>query len=100
VAPVYLHFFPTRRSSDLVVSRGRRLAARVPGGRACLHPDGARPPRCVTRRQHRRLRSDTGGRAGGVSMKSFLWLVLVLGGTAARSEEHTSELQSRVELVC
>src|SRR5207249_934819 len=52
---------------------------------ARLHPDGARPARCVTRRQHGRLRGDAGGRTGGVSMRSFLWLVLLLGGVAGCS---------------
>src|SRR6266849_3088749 len=38
---------------------------------------------------------------GHVSYKSLgLWAGLGVAGAAGRSEEHTSELQSRVELVC
>src|SRR5438105_9629033 len=35
-----------------------------------------------------------------ISLKSLGSLSFGLGGTGTRSEEHTSELQSRVDLVC
>src|SRR5690606_41222765 len=70
--------FPTRRSSDL------RGAPRAHGGsRGGLCPP--RGARCGAQSAHRG-ESGTGGR-------------LAPGGRA-RSEEHTSELQSRENLVC
>src|SRR5436309_10066661 len=68
----YLHSFPTRRSSDLVAHVRVHSMNRVAG-------------RAVFRREHddREMRP-TGARA------QFL----------DRSEEHTSELQSRENLVC
>src|SRR5690349_23007903 len=67
-----LHSFPTRRSSDL-----RLLLGDQPRGR--LHD----PVRHRRARRPRRRRAPP-DRVGG----------------AARSEEHTSELQSRRDLVC
>src|SRR5205809_5524389 len=68
-----LHSFPTRRSSD-------------------LSPCSARPARCPTTRCTRRraLSPRCSPPTGGWSSR-----VQVL-----RSEEHTSELQSRLHLVC
>src|SRR5690349_23395746 len=69
-----LHSFPTRRSSDLALRDGRGLARRPGSGRED--------------RDHRShvhdLRHAAAADAGG----------------AERSEEHTSELQSRRDLVC
>src|SRR5207247_6452417 len=87
-APPLFHSFPTRRSSDLLLLRGapplegaRRGAARQRAGRVL--PDGRhRDPR-----QGRQ--PDRGGRGPGSDR-----------GPRDRSEEHTSELQSRVDLVC
>src|SRR5690606_41812564 len=86
-APRHLLSFPTRRSSDL------RGAASLAGhrGRRRLRPD-----RLARRRARRgprvpgggaRSERGGGGRPGGRSR-------------ARRSEEHTSELQSRENLVC
>src|SRR5207248_3634365 len=81
-APVHhrdLHSFPTRRSSDLQrkpTSRSRRPARRTIPSRA-----GRAPERGSARR---------GGESGAASTTS----------AAARSEEHTSELQSPYDLVC
>src|SRR5690606_41533290 len=83
--------FPTRRSSDLSgresgqgERRGGRLGVVVscPGGRAAT-PAGA-VSRCgsVVRRVRRAVQPEP------------------LPGQASRSEEHTSELQSRENLVC
>src|SRR5207247_10602413 len=68
-----LHSFPTRRSSDL--GRPARDLARVPRERGFLDQ------RRRARDDVRRLRARHPAQRG-------------------RSEEHTSELQSRVDLVC
>src|SRR5439155_10674933 len=71
----HLHSFPTRRSSDLV-SHGRRRHCRAP-----------RDPAARTVRGHRaRPRRATSPPRDGARIR--------------RSEEHTSELQSRGHLVC
>src|SRR5690242_21864685 len=69
--------FPTRRSSDL---RAARHSAR-PHGHAPGHGGRGAAPGLAARRL--RGRPDAGGRRRSV-----------------RSEEHTSELQSHVNLVC
>src|SRR5690606_40730577 len=73
-----LHPFPTRRSSDL---------GPMPGGRP-IGPIGS--PRSATRSS---TSSSSRWRSSGSASSSH-----VRG--AARSEEHTSELQSRENLVC
>src|SRR5207247_10071183 len=85
--------FPTRRSSDLEISKTERSAAqsseqdypgrlqRVDAGARPLFLDGIRP-QVHAAPEHARSR-----RAGIVHAQE-------------RSEEHTSELQSRVDLVC
>src|SRR5206468_11387165 len=72
------HPFPTRRSSDLSSrpGAGRRREVRPAVAARVGRPNGARGRRARTR--------GTGARAGRRS----------------RSEEHTSELQSRSDLVC
>src|SRR5207253_9513980 len=86
-----LHSFPTRRSSDLAPVE--RVAIEVPVCAArlalavCLDEDALGGDSC--RHQHRR---DTLGAAQRQ--------LAVVGLRAARSEEHTSELQSRGHLVC
>src|SRR5690606_41690073 len=78
-----LHSFPTRRSSDL-----RELGAVVPraGHRRVLA--GGPRPRARAAALPRRPRWVGAGAA------------LAVGGRFRRSEEHTSELQSRENLVC
>src|SRR5207249_11759987 len=78
-----LHSFPTRRSSDL--SPGLTLA--TPGPTSSTIP-AASWPRAM-------------GRGSGQSpfmMCQSLWQIM--NGDWPRSEEHTSELQSRFDLVC
>src|SRR5687768_17695810 len=73
----YLHSFPTRRSSDLVPSGRRRCAACCSGSRSRA-VFTLPPPMCE-------------------------WMSIAPAITTqpeARSEEHTSELQSRLHLVC
>src|SRR5436305_11671809 len=77
--PLDLHSFPTRRSSDLGTGTGRALC---PGG----GPQGRSHPGDFRRRgdaQSADAGDDDACRGG-----------------ADRSEEHTSELQSRPHLVC
>src|SRR5699024_12029208 len=69
-------FFPTRRSSDLRVEQVGPVDA---GGVLAVAGAGEQPPVVV----HRGVPVAGGG-----------------VGAAARSEEHTSELQSRFDLVC
>src|SRR5699024_12163904 len=73
------HSFPTRRSSDLF----RSLGAQRPGG-----PPARRGPH-FSREMGRK-------RAGGLAP----WTPFFYGPLVPRSEEHTSELQSRFDLVC
>src|SRR5207249_8767062 len=69
-----LHSFPTRRSSDLIPRAGRRAATRAARSGSARAPSGGRAP------------SDRGDGTRP--------------GAPGRSEEHTSELQSRFDLVC
>src|SRR5690606_41683886 len=84
-APRYLHSFPTRRSSDLVSPDGL-LRARLDEDNAgvLLEADYSVEP--LVQAHFVRDRED--------------WITYALGGTTPRSEEHTSELQSRENLVC
>src|SRR5690606_39694231 len=92
-APPPLHSFPTRRSSDLhLIAQPPCPASSGRGGAAPLvrHRGDARrrgqsqaPSRTLSHR-----RAAPGHRAGA------------LPGAGGRSEEHTSELQSRENLVC
>src|SRR5438105_6705576 len=76
----YLHSFPTRRSSDLICgtpacSSSAQASCSTPSARICRT---SRAASNASRRRRRRARSRR----------------------LSRSEEHTSELQSRVDLVC
>src|SRR5690606_41042852 len=91
---LHLHSFPTRRSSDLICY----LNARMPSKTLTTLPDDLlhyKEPRILTVRESARIQSfpddfcfrgkyTTGGKER----------------TSERSEEHTSELQSRENLVC
>src|SRR5205823_13161808 len=98
--PTTLHPFPTRRSSDLASQDEEVLSLRsarlqemlnlLPQGRAARIELAGK----LTRSEHE------------VGPMLDLWLtwwrdlLLVKGGCADRSEEHTSELQSLAYLVC
>src|SRR5690606_39872284 len=83
-----LHSFPTRRSSDLFVfssaerDRFKRLDLRSNGGGGLKY----------------RFRS--GGRGRASLSAAALYSYEDFTPSASRSEEHTSELQSRENLVC
>src|SRR5690606_42119456 len=83
--PPHLPSFPTRRSSDLAAGRVGRHHSRAEGAELRLPQRPALrrgPPDRHPARQRRRARAPAGPRQ------------------AQRSEEHTSELQSRENLVC
>src|SRR5690606_40413587 len=89
--PRHLHSFPTRRSSDLpdrdaLQRRGRACAARRAEG--CARDD---------RRSAGSLHDSSERRAAATSAEAAHDIE---SERADRSEEHTSELQSRENLVC
>src|SRR5438876_89786 len=81
--PRDLHSFPTRRSSDLV-----REPALEQGGGAALRGD-----------RRGRASAPADARQAGARHDPRL-LPGIMASTGLRSEEHTSELQSPVHLVC
>src|SRR5207247_7800059 len=91
--PPPLHSFPTRRSSDLgsalYVGTPPPIAVTPRGKRE--HADAADKTQTISRFSRARPRR-------GVRLHAGTRVVAVLAGR--RSEEHTSELQSRVDLVC
>src|SRR5690606_41439673 len=92
------HSFPTRRSSDLL--GGTALKDYVVKQ---LFRRAKNPPIEVRALQNINLNIDAGTRLGvvghnGAGKSTFL--KLLAGVYPVRSEEHTSELQSRENLVC
>src|SRR5207249_7207143 len=91
-----LHPFPTRRSSDLFASsiaRCRSFVSRAApiGANGCRREK--RNAGCLCRLEsfhHRAARLD----------ERFHGLIIFQTSQSFRSEEHTSELQSRFDLVC
>src|SRR5438105_10666842 len=83
-----------------VASRKRWTCARVTASSRSLAQE-----RCVRRRSSlgaglkRRKRSSTAADSPGGNPRRFM-PVSILTQSTKRSEEHTSELQSRVDLVC
>src|SRR5699024_12407365 len=89
-----LHAFPTRRSSDLRASAGSSTkGARQPSKSSATSTSGAATNVCSAR--------VSPGPPGSVQTFVAAPEVLVaLDFDGCRSEEHTSELQSRFDLVC
>src|SRR5207249_6855385 len=91
-----LHSFPTRRSSDLLAAEAERRYADQVGGIADLAGRVARQGELRVPAAH--------PFAVVAHPNQGLAAVLDLDadrpGTRVRSEEHTSELQSRFDLVC
>src|SRR5205085_11315631 len=86
----HLHSFPTRRSSDLHAQLFQ------PGDEG---QDHAHDQRTLLDWQHDA--ADPGEPARATHLGRLLWLAPELHhGCDARSEEHTSELQSQSNLVC
>src|SRR5207247_9523342 len=99
LAPSALHAFPTRRSSDLIEERAvEALTARL--GTAFAQACRV----CIA--CHGRVVVTGMGKSGHVAGKIAATLAstgtpaFFLHPAEARSEEHTSVLQSRVDLVC
>src|SRR5207253_5107899 len=96
--PPHLHSFPTRRSSDLAVP-GEHIPARVARQQLFKRSHDMR-------HQHERSADAvvilvTHEAADRIEETPYLALgVVETPGTRPRSEEHTSELQSRGHLVC
>src|SRR5207249_9844631 len=87
----YLHSFPTRRSSDLVYrfsydGNGLLQSVSAPG------PDGVAPRTTNV--------TMTSGRLTGIRDPDLTTVSFGYDPKETRSEEHTSELQSRFDLVC
>src|SRR5206468_10360336 len=83
-APRHLHSFPTRRSSDLAIRDGRE-----------------HPPHDLPGARLGHVRHDVHV-LGSCDLADHLFVRLdhAVDHVLARSEEHTSELQSRSDLVC
>src|SRR5205085_10713797 len=92
---LYLHSFPTRRSSDLYTPTSRDLK---------FQPDHAAEDNTMTRRERViLLRREHLGLELGSRIADKRPQHKGAGGAGAkdeRSEEHTSELQSQSNLVC
>src|SRR5699024_11896284 len=93
--PRYLHSFPTRRSSDLLArSAARRIDStrrRLTGADTIELVAATDFDSIVVPGLHGLLSTETALTADEVAVLTML---------EARSEEHTSELQSRFDLVC
>src|SRR5207253_7541812 len=90
-----LHSFPTRRSSDLASARFQWLRAR-PGNAFAQRSEAATLARA-------RASASLGEPRAMTTLVRFAWLsasACQAETSAGRSEEHTSELQSRGHLVC
>src|SRR5207247_9737943 len=92
-SPLDLPSFPTRRSSDLGAEGD------PDGVRQLVHPPLQSPPGVLVERDDLGRHSSSSLRCPSVVASTLLPRVLRVYWPR-RSEEHTSELQSRVELVC
>src|SRR5207302_7141833 len=92
----YLHSFPTRRSSDLSTYSAATIASRKDFRLRLIVEMKTAPP------GRTRPAKVAAMRAGDGTCSSISMQVMTSKppGAAARSEEHTSELQSRENLVC
>src|SRR5207249_8563492 len=95
-----LHSFPTRRSSDLLTTSGVGSSRGIATNSELIHPtqpkaaiESAAAVAATLRRSRGRACSTIDSVFGGSTRDSML-------GASSRSEEHTSELQSRFDLVC
>src|SRR5690606_41400445 len=94
-----LHSFPTRRSSDLEVGEhlgtvGREVGTVTGRSRRCGWFDAALVRQSVA------LNGIAGIALTKLDVLDGLKTLKICTGYEARSEEHTSELQSRENLVC
>src|SRR5207247_7988680 len=96
----YLHSFPTRRSSDLadfedVDAPGLEI---VVAGGVNLLENGALALALFGFAEE--IDGQAGRLGAGADLDAEGHAVVLEGAIGLRSEEHTSELQSRVDLVC
>src|SRR5207302_8991326 len=93
-----LSSFPTRRSSDLRRSPTGRGSSRG----SCGAPSAPRGPPTAERAERRQAWIASGDLNGflGLALDNVTQLVILSSLLIGRSEEHTSELQSRENLVC
>src|SRR5690606_41895616 len=96
VSHLALHSFPPRRSSDLMPSRSAVPGGAVGGRSMVLLP---LPPPLVRTRPTIRARPARATTVTTVRISHRLSTPVIVTD-ARRSEEHTSELQSRENLVC
>src|SRR5690606_41989080 len=94
------HSFPTRRSSDLAQELIDSVAGMGHGGWCQCWQYGADDDRCecgltTAKKEAKALKAALA--ATQQQGQAVAWEYL---GTSSRSEEHTSELQSRENLVC
>src|SRR5699024_11270796 len=93
--PRHLHSFPTRRSSDLGKMVSLSTIIPTPDGYTTM--GDVEPGHEVIGRDGRPVRVAA---KSPVKTRPDLYRVTFSDGQSVRSEEHTSELQSRFELVC
>src|SRR5207253_5344298 len=89
----YLHSFPTRRSSDLNADGEFNPTYR------CLFPEPP-PPGTVPACAEAGVLGALAGVLGSMMALEAIREIVGFGEGLVRSEEHTSELQSRGHLVC
>src|SRR5207249_12272989 len=91
----HLHSFPTRRSSDLIVREYADKKTSQPGSPPGDIESGSWPRPLASRHKVLDCHGTANRSEGGADKPKH-------GGQIAspRSEEHTSELQSRFDLVC
>src|SRR5207247_8646728 len=95
----YSRSFPTRRSSDLLntPSDGATYTAPVNVSLSATASDSDGIDRVEFYQGGTLVATSTNGLSDGTRAYTATWASVAAG---TRSEEHTSELQSRVELVC
>src|SRR5690606_42056335 len=87
-----LHSLPTRRSSDLSATDTAEVFSAIPCAAA------SRPSAGSIRETSPPARASSASKTRPVATHSIAWEIPTTRGR--RSEEHTSELQSRENLVC
>src|SRR5699024_11826646 len=90
------HPFPTRRSSDLAAPTVPTEATAATSSSASTD----RPPHCCRCTTVRTCAPKAGGSARAICATAPTGRISSSPCPRARSEEHTSELQSRFDLVC
>src|SRR5207249_11431482 len=94
---LYLYSFPTRRSSDLYwLSHDRNW--NLSAADTKNWPNNSSTTSCSRRSCLTSLREFTHIKL--VYAENLIWILTSKNCTHKRSEEHTSELQSRFDLVC